>query len=79
MSQYASKFIWLSRFALDIITIENKKAPKFLKGIRANIFDQMAMMRSNTYVKALEHTQLAGELPGACYWYIHCHSTTLIE
>lgn len=71
VSQYASKFIQLSRLAPDIIATKNKKAQKFLKGLRANIFDRVAMMRSNTYIEALEHSQLIKELLITRYRHIH--------
>lgn len=51
--------------------MENKKVWKYLKGLRANIFDLVAMMRSNTYAKALEHAQLVEELFTAHYRHIH--------
>lgn len=55
VSHFASIFIQLSRFSLELISTRSKKAKKFLKGLRADIYDEVAMMGPATYVEALEN------------------------
>lgn len=45
-----------------VITTKSKKAKNFLKGLRADIFYQLAVMKPVTYVEALQNAQLAEEL-----------------
>lgn len=51
VSYYASKFIRLSLFTLELIVIKSKKAKTFLKGLRADIYDRVAMMKLAIYVE----------------------------
>lgn len=71
VNHYASKFIQLSQFVPKFIATENKKTRKFLKGLRADIFNQVAMMKSTTYIEALKNVLLVKELLVACYQHTH--------
>lgn len=52
VSHYVSKFIQLSHFAPKLIVTKSKKAKKHL---RADIFDQIALMKYATYMEDLEN------------------------
>lgn len=67
ISHYAFKFIQLSLFVPKLIANESKKANRFLKSLRADIYDRVAMFRPTTYAKVLENAQLAQELLVARY------------
>lgn len=56
VSHYASNFIQLSHFTLKLVSTESKKARKFLKGLRADTYDKVAMTKTTMYVEALENT-----------------------
>lgn len=45
-----------------MVTPESCKAKKFLKGLRVDIYDQVAMLRPISYIEMLEHTQLVEDL-----------------
>lgn len=67
VSHYASRLIKLSYFAPKLIATEIKKDRKFLKGLRADIYDRVTMMKLATYTEALKNAQLAEELLAASY------------
>lgn len=62
VSHYGFRFVQLFYFTPKLIIIERKKARKFLKGLRANIYDQLVTMRLATYAEALDNAQLVEEL-----------------
>lgn len=55
VSHYAVKFIWLSWFDPETIATEAKKSRKFLKDLKADIFDWVAMMKPTIYAETLEN------------------------
>lgn len=65
VNQYAARFVQLSWFTPMMVASESKKAQKFLRGLKANIFDHIAILKPNTYVEALEHAQTREGLVGA--------------
>lgn len=52
------------------MTFESCKARKFLKGLRANIYDQVTMVRPSSYAEVLEHAQLVEYLISARHQHI---------
>lgn len=62
VTQYAAQFTQLSRFSPLIVNLESHKARKILKGLRANIYDGVAMLRPNSYDEVFEHGLLAKDL-----------------
>lgn len=50
-----------------IVATESWEAYKFSKGLKIDIFDWIDVWKPNSYVKVLEHAQLAKELIAA--WY----------
>lgn len=67
VSVYATKFVQLSRFASELVSTKVKRAKRFLKGLRLDICDHVAMFRLSTYAKVLDNTQLVKELLVACF------------
>lgn len=70
INQYATSFIQLSYFS----GTESRKARKFLKGIRADIFDGITILKLSSYTEALEYAQVAKDLISArhqCFTHIH--------
>lgn len=45
-----------------MVTPESRKSRKFLKGLRAGISDQVAILRPSSYAEVLEHAQLVEDL-----------------
>lgn len=62
VAQYAVQFVQLFRFALLMVTLKSHKGIKFLKGLCADIYDLVAMLRPNSYVEVLKYVQLAEDL-----------------
>lgn len=48
-----------------MVVIESQKARKFLKGLRADIFNCIAILKPSSYVKVLKHAQVAEKLVAA--------------
>lgn len=72
---YQGNMTTLSWFITEIEAIKRQKAQKFLKAPRAEIFDQVAILKPNSYVKALEHAKLVEKLIVARYRHInHIHT-----
>lgn len=56
MNVYATKFVQLSKFTPEVVSIEAKSAIYFLKGLRYDIYDCVAMFRKTTYAEVLNHS-----------------------
>lgn len=59
VNQYAACFVQLSRFTPTLVASESQKAQKFLKGLSADIFDSIAILKLSSYIEALEHAHAA--------------------
>lgn len=62
MSHYATKFLQLSKFALELVFTEAKRVRRFLKGLWVDIYDCVVIFRPGSYVELLKNAQLAEEL-----------------
>ncbi|XP_021898880.1 uncharacterized protein LOC110815391, partial [Carica papaya] len=58
MVEYAEKYIDLGRFAPEVMMNETKKARRFEKGLRLELYHQVAMFALPTYQMVLEKAQL---------------------
>lgn len=56
INQYAAKFVQLSRFTPIEVTTKSQKAQKFIRGLRADIYDCITILKLDTYAKEFKHT-----------------------
>ncbi|XP_057949162.1 uncharacterized protein LOC131144469 [Malania oleifera] len=61
IQQYAAKFIELSRFDLYIVLDEAKKARKFERGMRRDIYKQVAVLQIHDFSELVDRVTLAEE------------------
>lgn len=62
MSEYAERYIDLGHFALKVMKSESKKAMRFEKGLRLELYHQVVVFALPTYQAVLEKTQLVETL-----------------
>lgn len=55
VAQYAARFVQLSKFVPLMVTFKSHKIRKFLKGLCADIYDRIAMLRHSSYAEVLKY------------------------
>lgn len=48
-----------------LVATESQKARKFMRGLRADIYDRIAILKPNAYADAPKHAQMFEELVAA--------------
>ena len=57
VTQYELQFIWLSKYAPEMVNTESKRRRRFLQGLNVEIQDALVTAKIDTYVEVVEMTQ----------------------
>ena len=58
MSEYETQFNKLSKFAPELMVIEQRRVKRFVQGLNMEIQETLATAQVNIFMEALEKTQM---------------------